>query len=68
MSKLEFNIKRNKLESIKHVIVVYIDKKAIGCGAIRKYDKDTIEIKRIFVSENTLEKGIGTRQMYVDNR
>lgn len=51
----------NKLESIKHVIVVYIDKKAIGCGAIRKYDQDTIEVKRMFVSKNTREKGVGTK-------
>ena len=51
----------NKLESIKHVIVVYIDKEAIGCGAIRKYDHDTIEIKRMFVSKNTRKKGVGTK-------
>jgi GNAT superfamily N-acetyltransferase len=41
--------------------VVYIDKKAVGCGAIRKYAQDTIEIKRMFVSENARGKGIGTR-------
>lgn len=51
----------NKLESIQHVIVIYKDKKAIGCGAIRKYDQDTIEIKRMFVSENIREKGVATK-------
>lgn len=40
----------NKLESIQHVIVTYNDKIAIGCGALRKYDQDTVEIKRMFVS------------------
>ncbi|MEA5126647.1 MAG: GNAT family N-acetyltransferase [Proteiniphilum sp.] len=51
----------NKLESIQHVIVTYNDKIAIGCGALRKYDQDTVEIKRMFVSENVREKGIGTK-------
>ena len=50
----------NTLDDIKHVIVVYVDKKAVGCGAIRKYDHDTIEIKRMFVSENARKKGIGS--------
>ena len=50
----------NTLDTIKHVIVVYVDNKAVGCGAIRKYNQDTIEIKRMFVSENSREKGIGS--------
>lgn len=54
-------IQYNSLESIQHVVVIYNDKIAIGCGAIRKYDQDTIEIKRMFVAENAREKGIGTK-------
>jgi GNAT superfamily N-acetyltransferase len=50
----------NKLETIQYVIVAYIEKKAVGCGAIREYDCDTVEIKRMFVSENARKKGIGT--------
>ncbi|GAB6119592.1 GNAT family N-acetyltransferase [Dysgonomonas termitidis] len=51
----------NKLESIKHVVVAYIDKKAVGCGAIRKYDTDTIEVKRMFVSINARKQGVGSK-------
>ena len=51
----------NKLETIKHVIVAFIDQKPIGCGAIRQYDKNTVEIKRMFVAENARGKGIGTK-------
>lgn len=51
----------NILESIQLVIVTYNDKIAVGCGAIRKFDQDTVEIKRMFVSENAREKGIGTK-------
>lgn len=51
----------NSLESIRHVIVTYNDKIAVGCGAIRELEQDTVEIKRMFVSENAREKGIGTK-------
>lgn len=51
----------NKLETIKHAIVAYIGEEAVGCGAIRKFDQNTIEIKRMFVSENARKEGIGTK-------
>lgn len=54
-------IQYNSLESIQHVIVTYNDKMAVGCGAIRMYDQDTVEIKRMFVSENARVKGIGSK-------
>ena len=51
----------NKLETIEHTIVAYINEKAVGCGAIRQFDQNTIEIKRMFVSGNARKKGIGTK-------
>lgn len=51
----------NKLETIKYVIVAYINGKAIGCGAIREYDTDLVEIKRIFVSIDAREQGVGSK-------
>ncbi|MGC3978338.1 MAG: GNAT family N-acetyltransferase [Paludibacteraceae bacterium] len=51
----------NKLETIKHVVIVFFDKSPIGCGAIRQYNQNTVEIKRMFVVENVREKGIGTK-------
>lgn len=51
----------NKLETIKHVVVAYINGKAIGCGAIRKYDTDLIEIKRMFVAMDARGQGVGSK-------
>lgn len=51
----------NRLETINHVIIVYDNKEIVGCGAIREYDKDTIEIKRMFVPEKFRKKGVATR-------
>ncbi len=45
----EFFAQYNKVDSIKHVVLATNDGIVIGCGAIKKYDEDTIEIKRMFV-------------------
>jgi len=39
----------NKLDSIKNAIVAYEDKVPAGCGAIKQYNEDTMEVKRMYV-------------------
>ncbi|GAB6119012.1 GNAT family N-acetyltransferase [Dysgonomonas termitidis] len=51
----------NNLETIKHVIIAYIGGIAIGCGAIREYDTDTVEVKRMFVSIAARGQSVGTK-------
>lgn len=48
----------NKVDKIKHVVVAYLETQAIGCGAIRAYSPDTIEVKRMFVLPECRGKGI----------
>jgi len=55
----EFYSQFNKLDTIHHVIIVYRDEDAVGCGAIRKYSNDTMEIKRMFVDPRYRGQGIG---------
>jgi GNAT superfamily N-acetyltransferase len=50
----------NSLEGLAQVIVVYQNKKAIGCGAFKNYDLNTAEIKRMFVIPEYQGKGIGS--------
>lgn len=47
----------NGIDVIKHVVVVYKDKKPVGCGAIKHFDNTQIEIKRMFVDSE--ERGLG---------
>ena len=47
----------NVIELNPNVVVVYLDDKAVGCGCFKKYDKNTIELKRMFVS--TEARGLG---------
>lgn len=39
----------NKVDMIKHVVLVYVDGNPVGCGAFKKYDDESVEIKRMFV-------------------
>jgi GNAT superfamily N-acetyltransferase len=39
----------NGLADIKYVVLVYQDNIPVACGAIKKFDHDTMEIKRMFV-------------------
>lgn len=56
-----FYDKLNKIEKIKQAIVAY-DKEgiAVGCGGIKEYSKEAMEIKRMFVPVTQRKKGIAT--------
>ena len=43
---------------LDHVLVVYDDSEAVGCGAFKKHDENTAEIKRMFVHPTHRNKGI----------
>ncbi|MFH6994584.1 GNAT family N-acetyltransferase [Flavobacterium sp. FlaQc-48] len=50
----------NKTDTIKHVIVYYENEIAVGCGAFREKQSDTVEIKRMFVHPDYRKKGIAS--------
>jgi GNAT superfamily N-acetyltransferase len=50
----------NIIEFNPNVIIVYHENKAAACGCFKKYDKNTIEIKRMFVSPEA--RGMGLAQ------
>ncbi|MEG0188021.1 GNAT family N-acetyltransferase [Algoriella sp.] len=50
----------NKIDLINHVVVAYMNDEAVGCGAIKQYDDDTMEVKRMFVKPTNRGNGIAT--------
>ena len=50
----------NLLDDINEAIVVYRDGQPVGGGAIRRYDDETAELKRVFVHPGAQGAGIGT--------
>ena len=51
----------HSLDSINHVLVAYTNNEAVACGAFRQYDKQTVEIKRMYVSEKSRGQGIASK-------
>ena len=50
----------NKIASIKYVVVIYEHENAVGCGAIKEYEKGVMEVKRMFVPIEKRGKGIAS--------
>lgn len=51
----------NKIDKIKHVILAYENEMPIGCGAIKEYDVDSMEVKRMYVLPSKRGKGTASR-------
>lgn len=51
----------NKIDNLSYVIVAYDNETAIGCGAIKAYSEDKMEVKRMFVNINRRGEGIASR-------
>ena len=50
----------NKTNTLNYVVVAYDQDEAIGCGALRNYSNDTMEVKRMFVPLNKRGQGIAS--------
>ncbi len=48
----------NKIDNIQHTVVAYIDQEPVGCGAIKKFDLTSVEIKRMYVMPQQRGKGV----------
>ena len=51
----------NSISVIKYVIVLYLDAIAVACGAIKEYDEESMEVKRMYVPEEYRNKGFATQ-------
>jgi GNAT superfamily N-acetyltransferase len=54
----------NKIDKLKYVVVAFENEQPVGCGAIKEYNRDTMEIKRMFVSPEFRGKGIATKILF----
>lgn len=51
----------NKLDKIHHVVVAYKNGQPVGCGAIKVFAPDTMEIKRMYVAPAARNAGVAAR-------
>ena len=54
----EFYNQFNGLDNISHCIVAYVDGKPAGCGAIKEFDDNAMEIKRMYLRTEYRGKSI----------
>jgi putative acetyltransferase len=51
----------NKIDTIKHAVVAYENGKPVACGAIKEYNKDAVEVKRMYTLPDMRGKGIASK-------
>ena len=51
----------NIIELNRNVVMIYLDDQPVACGCFKKYDQNTIEIKRMFVSPEARGFGLAQR-------
>ena len=50
----------NKIDKIKYAVVAYDNEIPVGCGAIKEYLPETMEVKRMYVPPIRRGKGLAT--------
>ena len=53
-----FYAKLNKIDKIKNAVVAYENGKPVGCGAVRPFTADAMEVKRMFTLPDYRNRGI----------
>lgn len=51
----------NMVVDIPTAVVIYCDKDPVACGCFKKFDEDSVEIKRMFVRKDYRGKGLSKK-------
>jgi GNAT superfamily N-acetyltransferase len=51
----------NKIHNIQHVIIKYQNEQPVGCGAIKPFSTDAMEVKRMYIVPEYRKQGIATQ-------
>src|SRR5690606_17230776 len=60
-TKQQYYNQFNIINGIEQVVVAYAAEMPVGCGCLKKFDEATIELKRMFVSDEYRGKGIASK-------
>ncbi len=55
-----FYAQYNKVDRIKYVVLAFENDQVIGCGAIKEFDSEIMEVKRMYTSPEFRERGIAS--------
>jgi len=51
----------NGIENLKHVVIAYLNDKPIACGAFKKFDAFSVEIKRMYTKPDVRKHGVASQ-------
>jgi GNAT superfamily N-acetyltransferase len=51
----------NKIDKINYVVLAYAKGKPVGCGALKQYKPDVMEVKRMYVQPESRNQGVASR-------
>lgn len=54
----DFFVQFNQINLLRNVVLIYQNEVPVGCGAIKEYQPDTMELKRMFVPQEFRGNGI----------
>lgn len=57
----DFYAQFNSIDMLNNVVVFYNEERAVGCGAFKSLDENTVEIKRMFTLPDQRGKGIASQ-------
>jgi putative acetyltransferase len=57
--QLEYN-EHNHIDFIDTVVIAYLGDVAVGCGCFKKFNEQSVELKRMFVDESQRGKGLAS--------
>ena len=57
----EFYDQFNSIQGLQQVVLAYDGEKPVGCGALKPYDKKSMEVKRMFTLPKSRGNGIASK-------
>lgn len=51
----------NSIDGIKHAIILYENGKPMGCGGIKEFELDSMEVKRMYTKPESRGKGFASK-------
>jgi len=60
-SEHSFYAQYNKVDAIKHVILAYENQEPVGCGAIKEFSPNAMEVKRMYTAPSGRQKGVASQ-------
>jgi putative acetyltransferase len=50
----------NKIDMIRHAVVLYEEERPVACGAMKQFDPESMEVKRMYTMPEFRGKGLGS--------